>query len=105
MIEKKPNIPEITKEEDIPPKENTYITLDPVKQREQDREDAKQKHSATMDKAISLMGLVLLCIFVIFAFIMCIISNNVSLTEKFISMISSAVLLIIGYLFGSKEKK
>lgn len=101
--ENKP-IPEIAGLEDRPPEDIRQApTL--VELKEQERKDAESAHSLKISSWRNIAGLILVGILLIMTCGVAVYFKEPDYVKSFITLSSSSLMLILGYLFGTKDKQ
>jgi hypothetical protein len=101
------DVPEVNIEEDVPLEyENTNDDVERIKQKHAEaREDAKTKHALSKDTWVTIAGLILILILLTGSGIISWVSCEKPYVTSFLNLLSSSIMLIMGYIFGTRNNQ
>jgi cation transport ATPase len=105
LVKNAPAIDSILLEEDSPKVETSIskVRIDEIKtKRDEDRKDADSQHARTRDTWITIAGLILVLILIAGYFYAVQFLPKNDYIASLLNLLNSVVMLIIGYIFGTK---
>jgi hypothetical protein len=98
------NIPEIEKEEDKPNRPPQRESVEEIQAKsEAARQEAKNKHELSGDTGVTIAGLGLILLLLAGSGFVSWVADEKPYVTSFLNLLSSSVMLIIGYIFGRKN--
>jgi predicted membrane channel-forming protein YqfA (hemolysin III family) len=102
------NIPDIEKEEEDKPNfpASRKESIEEIKAKsEAARQDAKTRHDLSRDTWVTIAGFVLIFILLVGSGIVSWVSDEKSHITSFLHLLSSSIMLIMGYIFGTRNSQ
>jgi hypothetical protein len=102
------DVPEVNIEEDVPLEYESANDddIEHIKQKHAEaREDAKTQHALSKDTWVTIAGLILILILLTGSGIISWVSSEKPYVTAFLNLLSSSIMLIMGYIFGTRNNQ